>query len=282
MKFITLVFFLCQFLLSNGQNALNVMTFNIRYNNKSDSLNAWPYRKDFAASQVLFHEVNILGVQEALADQIKDLEERMPGYTRIGGGREDGKEKGEFSAIFIDASRLEILDSKMFWLAEKTDVPGLKGWDAAITRMVTWAKLKDRKTKKIFYIFNTHFDHMGAVARRESAKLVLEKINEIAGKLPVILTGDFNSKPTDEPIKILTAVDNPMHVFDTKAFSKMPHYGPTGTFTAFRAKETSDDPIDYIFFKNKVTVLQHATLSQSWKGHFSSDHFPVFARVIID
>lgn len=282
MKIFILALLLLQFVLVSAQNSLNVMTFNIRYNNKGDSLNAWAYRKDFAASQVLFHEVNILGVQEALADQIKDLEERMPGYKRIGGGREDGKEKGEFSAIFVDESRLEILETQMFWLAEQTDVPGVKGWDAAITRMVTWARLKDRKTKKVFYVFNTHFDHMGPVARKESAKLVLEKITRIAGNSPVILTGDFNARPADEPIKVLTDDANPMRVFDTKAISKTGHYGPTGTFTGFRSKENSDDPIDYIFYKNKVTVLQHATISQSWQGHFSSDHFPVFARIVIN
>lgn len=255
------------------------MTFNIRLNTSSDSLNAWLYRKDKVTSQILFHEVQLLGVQEALHDQIIDLKDRLTKFKYAGGGRDDGREKGEYSAIFYDTARLQLLQTQMFWLSETPEMPGSKSWDAAITRMVTWAKLKDRKTKKIFFAFNTHFDHMGKVARKESAKIVLNKVKEIAGCIPVIFTGDFNAEPSDEPIMIIMDKNNPLHLIDSKAISQSQHYGPTGTFNGFQSKERNDQPIDYIFVKGKWKVLKHATISQTWEGRFASDHFAVFSCV---
>lgn len=265
--------------LSAMTQELNVMTFNIRLDIASDSLNAWPYRKDKLASEVLFHKAHLLGVQEALHNQMMDLVERLPGYKYIGGGREDGKQKGEYSAIFYDTTRLQVLHTETFWLSETPTVAGSKGWDAAITRIVTWAKMRDRKTKKIFYAFNTHFDHIGQVARRESAKLLLQKVKDIAGDTPAIITGDFNSRPTDEPIQVITDPSNSIRFTDTKAVSISPHYGPAGTFNAFQSKERDDDPIDYIFIKGKWKVISHATISESWQGRFASDHFAVISTL---
>src|SRR5829696_8070475 len=165
--------------LSSIAQDLNVMTFNIRLNIALDSLNAWPYRKDKVASQVLFHDVQLLGVQEALHDQVMDLKERLPNFKYAGGGRDDGKEKGEYSAIFYDTTRLQVLQSQTFWLSLTPEVPGSKSWDAAITRIVTWGKMRDKKTNKVFFAFNTHFDHMGKEARRESAKLLLKRVADI-------------------------------------------------------------------------------------------------------
>ena len=258
---------------------LNVMTFNIRYNNKNDSLNAWPYRKDNAASQIKFHNVHILGVQEALHEQVMDLSQSLSQYKHVGVGRDDGKAKGEYSAIFYDAARLKLLDSSTFWLSLTPEIPGSKSWDAAITRIVTWAKFTDLKTRKMFFVFNTHFDHIGKEARRESARLFRQKVKGIAGNSPVVITGDFNSKPSDDPIKILTDSTDKDKFIDTKALSLTPHYGPQGTFNAFTSKETDNEPIDFIFIKGKWKVLQHATLSQTWGGRFSSDHFPVLAKL---
>jgi len=258
---------------------LNVMTFNIRYNNKNDSLNAWPYRKDNAASQVKFHNVHILGVQEALHDQMMDLSRSLTKYKYTGVGRDDGKTKGEYSAIFYDTTRLKLIESSTFWLSLTPEVPGSKGWDADITRIVTWARFKDNISKKIFFVFNTHFDHIGQEARRESAKLIKRRVKEIAGNNPVIITGDFNSHPSDEPIKILMDENDKDKFIDTKAVSITPHYGPLGTFNGFASKERDNEPIDFIFIKGKWKVLQHATLSQTWGGRFSSDHFPVFAKL---
>ena len=265
-------------LLSLSQE-LNVMTFNIRLNTAADDRDAWPYRKDNLASEVLFHEVHLLGVQEALHDQMMDLKDRLRSFKYVGVGRDDGKEKGEYSAIFYDTSRLQLLQSQTFWLSETPAIPGSKSWDAAITRIVTWAKFKDKKTQKIFFAFNTHFDHMGKVARRESAKIILNKVKEIAGTTPAIISGDFNSEPTDEPIQIITEKNNPLHLTDTKEISATPHYGPTGTFNGFKAKERNDQPIDYIFIKGRWKVLKHATISESWDGRFASDHFAVLAAV---
>jgi len=270
-----------EFLLVKAQLPMNVISFNIRYNSPSDSANAWPYRKDLVASQILFHEAHLIGVQEALHVQMMDLLDRLPGFRFVGVGRDDGKEKGEYSAIFYDTNRIQLLMTKTFWLSPQPEVPGSKGWDAAITRVVTWAKFRDRKTRKEFYAFNTHFDHIGKLARRESAKLLIEKVNEIAGKSPVVITGDFNSSPTDEPIQVITDAANSLHLVDARSISKTPHYGPTGTFNGFTSKEINDNPIDYVFIRNGVKVLKHATFSQSWHGRFSSDHFPMFAQVVI-
>ena len=263
-----------------AQDYLNVMTFNIRYNNPGDSANAWPFRKDKVASQILFHQAHIVGMQEALHGQINDLQERLPQYKFIGVGR-DGGEKGEYSAIFYDTTRLQLLSSQTFWLSQQPDVVASVGWDAALTRVVTWAKFKDRKTKKIFYHFNTHFDHRGKNARRESASLLLQKVQSIAGKTVSITTGDFNAKPGDEPIRVIVDSTNQLRLTDSKLVSRTPHYGPIGTFNGFGPKEAYEEPIDYIFIKNGGKVLQHATLSQTWGGRFSSDHFPVFARIIL-
>lgn len=280
-KVIFIVLMLTIFSSIQAQQPLNVMTFNIRYDTPNDSLNAWRYRKDKAASQILFHEAHMVGLQEALIGQINDLLERLPKYKSIGVGRDDGKQKGEFSSILYDTTRLQLLQTQTFWLSEQPTVAGSKSWDAAITRIVTWAKFRDRFTKKTFFHFNTHFDHIGKIARRESAKLLLQKIRDIAGTTTIIVTGDFNATPQDEPIQVITDVNNPLHLVDTKTLSQLPHYGPQGTFSGFGPYERTNEPIDYIFIKKGVKVLQHATLSQNWGGRYSSDHYPVFARVVI-
>lgn len=264
-----------------SQPPLHVMTFNLRYDTPRDSANAWPFRKDLAASQVLFHDVHLLGVQEALHHQLADLKERLPRFAWVGVGRDDGMQKGEYSALFYDSTRLQLLQSNTFWLSTTPQVPGSKGWDANITRIVTWARFRDRQTKKQFFAFNTHFDHIGKIARAESAKLLLQKVNEIAGKTPCIITGDFNATPSQEPIQIITNEADTLHLTDSKAASATPHYGPQATFNGFRSKEEGNEPIDYIFIKNGPKVLKHATLSQTWGGRFSSDHFPVLATIVI-
>jgi endonuclease/exonuclease/phosphatase family metal-dependent hydrolase len=282
MKNIVSSIFLLVFFFNLSAQELHVMSFNIRYNNPGDSLNAWPYRVEKVTSQVLFHQANLVGLQEALIGQLRDMQKNMPSYKYIGVGRTDGKEAGEYSAIFYDTVRLQLLDNKTFWLAEQPDVPGAKGWDGAFPRIVTWGKFRDKQTGKVFYHFNTHFDHIGKVARRESAKLLLQKVKSIAGTTPVIVTGDFNAQPTDEPIQIITDQSNADKLIDSKSVTVHPHYGPEGTFNAFGPKEIYDQPIDYIFIRNGVKVLRHATLSQSWQGRFSSDHFPLFAAVSLN
>jgi len=278
MKRIKFLFAVIVFGLSTSAQDLQVMTFNIRYNNAGDSLNAWPYRKDKVVSQLLFHDVQLLGVQEALHNQMMDLKALLPKFKSVGVGR-DGGEKGEYSAIFYDSTRLQALASQTFWLSLTPDVVASKSWDAALTRIVTWIKFKDRKTGKIFFHFNTHFDHVGKVARRESAKLLLEKVAGISGKLPAIVTGDFNAFPTDEPILVIMDKTNTLHLIDSKEISATPHYGPIGTFNGFGPKEREERPIDYIFLRGTWKVKKHASISQTWGGRFASDHFAVLATI---
>jgi len=262
------------------------MTFNIRVNVQSDSLNAWPYRKEIAASMIRFHHADIIGIQEALLNQVEDLAERLPNYYWFGVGRDDGDEKGEFMAIFYLKKRFKVINNYTFWLSENPEIPG-KGWDAACNRIVTWGKFKDSETGKIFYHFNTHFDHIGEMAMEESAKLLLKYITSIAGNSDVIVTGDFNSTPNSITYKILTQDlegESELKLIDTKMVSKHPHHGPNGTFTGFKLLNLigNDQPIDYIFITSRIKVLNHGTLSDTFDGLFSSDHMPVLAEIIIE
>lgn len=262
-----------------AQETLNVMTFNIRLNIASDSLNAWPYRKDKLSSQVLYYKADILGVQEALHVQMTDLQTALTNYKYVGVGRDDGKNGGEYSAIFYNATRMDMLRNATFWLSQSPQVAGSKGWDADYPRVVTWAEFKDKKNGRSFFVFNTHFDHIGKVARRESAKLLLKAVDSIAGSKQAIVMGDFNASPADEPIQIITNPSDKLHLTDTKAVSKTPHYGPGGTFNGFKQHEENDQPIDHIFFNRNVDVYDHATISESWMGRFASDHFAVLTTI---
>jgi len=255
---------------------LQVMTFNIRYNNPQDGENQWSKRKEYLSSMLPFYEVDICGMQEALVDQIRDVIKNQPQYAYLGVGRDDGVEGGEFSPILYRKDKFEVLGSATLWLSETPDVPS-KGWDANLNRIVTWAKFKDKKSKKVFFVFNTHYDHIGKVARRESSKLLLQKVKEIAGNTPCIITGDFNATPDDEPIKVLVDETNPDKLTDTEKISLSPHFGTYSTFNGFQSQEQEGRHIDYIFTKNpvKFKVLKHATLSNTWAGRFASDHHAV-------
>ncbi len=279
MKTIKTILALCCIFFAYELHAqVNVMSFNIRLDLASDSMNAWPFRKDKVFAQIIYENAQLIGVQEALHHQLLDMLAGLPGYAYIGVGREDGKNKGEASAIVYDTSRFRVLEGSTFWLSETPGIPGSKGWDAAFPRVVTWAKFYDKKEKKIFFHFNTHFDHMGEIARRQSAAMLLLAVDSIAGKMKAIVTGDFNATPDAEPMQIILRAKG-FHLTDSKLVSIQPHYGPTGTFNGFESKERDDFPIDYIMFNHDVKVLRHASLSESWKGRFSSDHFPVLATL---
>jgi len=262
-----------------AQQDFNVMTFNIRLNTNADSSNAWRYRKDEVVSQIKFYDVDILGIQEGLIDQVNDLKSAISSHQFVGVARDDGKERGEFSGLFINTEKLKILNSGTFWLSLTPDIPGSKSWDAAITRICTWAFLKDKNGKHKFYIFNTHLDHMGKISRVESVKLILSKMDELAAGYPVILTGDMNSSDEDDPVKTINARQNKIHLFNSAEVSAEGHYGPSGTFNNFESHEVNQQPIDFIFVTESFNVLKHATISESWNGHFSSDHFPVLAKI---
>ena len=250
-----------------------VASYNLRMDTSSDGINAWPNRKEDVKALIQYHEFDIIGTQEGFKHQLDGLLE-MPGFAYIGGGRDDGKDAGEHSAIVYRTERFQVLDSGDFWLSETPDKPGL-GWDATCcNRIASWAKFKDKNTKKQFYVFNVHFDHQGVVARRESAKLMEQKITEIAKDAPVILTGDFNSSPDSEQIVALSSFLN-----DSYTVSKMPPYGPVGTFNSFRFTAPYDNRIDYVFVSDHFEVRKYAALTDSKDQRYPSDHIPVVATV---
>lgn len=260
---------------------LRVMTFNIRYDNPGDGVNAWPNRKDWVASLIRWHEADVVGVQEALRHQLTDLDTRLPGFARVGVGRSDGREKGEFSAILYRTDRVVLRDSGTFWLSPTPEVAGSKGWDAAIERIATWARFADRRTGCEWLQLNTHFDHIGEVARQESARLIRRRLSTLARGAAIVMTGDLNTEPTHAPYRILTTeaiTGATPPLLDAFAVSRAGHYGPTSSWNAFKAIEP-DRRIDYILVSPPVVVEKHAILPDMWDGRFPSDHLPVMATV---
>ncbi|WP_421944507.1 endonuclease/exonuclease/phosphatase family protein [Pedobacter sp.] len=268
---------ICLFIFSStfaqkGSLPINVITYNIRYNNPGDGVNAWPNRKDNVKALVKFHDADILCVQEALADQFDDLLENS-NFDFVGVGRDDGNRKGEFSAVFFDKTRFTKKDGGTFWLSETPGVPS-KGWDAVLPRVCSWVKLYDKINKKEFIVFNTHYDHVGVKARIESAKLIKQKIQEIAPKLPVIYTGDLNVTPETEAISTIKSF-----LQDAKEITVEPPYGPNGTFNAFDFNSELKNRIDYVFVNKGFKVQKFAVLSDSKDKRYPSDHLPVFVRL---
>lgn len=258
---------------------VNVMSFNIRYDNPEDSMNNWKFRKERVANAVRFYDVDIVGMQEVLRNQLEDLRQRLPEYGVVGVGREDGKEKGEYSALWYRKSRFTLLGSGNFWLSETPEVAGSKGWDGACERIASWAKLKDAVSGKEYLALNTHLDHVGVVARREGVNLILEKVNELGGELPVIVTGDFNSEPESDVIKNITDPNNPKHLTDTRLVSPVV-YGPSWTFHDFDKIPYDKRPlIDYVFVRNGLRVLRYGVLAETENESLLSDHAPVLVTV---
>lgn len=275
--------FLSACFLSAGQpdTPLNVLTFNIRMDTQEDGYNQWSNRKDLAADLVKFHEVDIFGAQEVLNHQLNDLLQRLPEYAYVGVGREDGKTKGEYAPIIYRKDRFVLEDSGNFWLAEDINAVGKKGWDAACERVATWGILKDKQSGKKFFFLNTHLDHMGKVARHEGASLVLEQAHKLSKGLPVIVTGDFNAAPDDDPIKVLTDKNDPRHVTHSREIAAL-KYGPEWTFHDYgRIPCEEREWIDYIFVKGDIKVLRNGVLTDTLNKLYPSDHCPVIATLII-
>ena len=257
---------------------MNIVTYNIRLNTPSDGPNAWPNRIEMVTGLIKFHEADIFGMQEALFGQIEDIQNKLPDYEWFGVGRDDGKKAGEFSPLFFRKSKFILLDHGTFWLSETPEKPG-KGWDAAYNRIVTWGKFQSKVTGKQFLVFNTHFDNIGVEARKNSAALIRRRINDmIQGKnLPVILTGDFNLTPNEEPILLIKK-----YMLDSREVSEMPPYGPVGTFNGFDINaDLSGNRIDYIFIHGNIRVLKYAALTDFYDHRFPSDHLPVFATLVL-
>ena len=261
------------------EKTVNVMSFNIRYDNQGDKENAWPNRKEMVAETIRFLKVDIAGLQEALSHQVKDLERLLPEYGWFGVGRDDGREAGEFAPVFYRKDRFKILHRSFFWLSGTPEKPG-KAWDAALPRIVTWGKIEDISTGRTFFFFNTHFDHVGEEARIKSAELLLRKIDETIGENQVILTGDFNCTPEEPPYKILTSgIGQIQGLSDIYKLTQSKPYGSTQTFNGFRDTILPDRRIDFIFVTPSVHVLRCGTISERWDGRFVSDHNAVLAEI---
>ncbi|WP_337419707.1 endonuclease/exonuclease/phosphatase family protein [Phocaeicola sp.] len=248
-------------------------TFNIRYDNPADSLNNWQYRKDHVAEFIKTQDIDIVGMQEVLHNQLEDLKARLPEYAEVGVGREDGKTKGEYAPLFYKKGRFEVLDSNTFWLSQYPDSVGFIGWDGACTRIATWAKLKDKKSGKIFMAVNTHFDHVGTEARRKGALLIIEKIKEIVGDQPAVLTGDFNVTEQSEAYETITTNEFVLKDAYKEAAQRE---GVSYTFHDFgRIPADSCQKIDFIFVTPQIKV-QDSYIPQEAKqaGDFLSDHNP--------
>ncbi|MCC5908203.1 MAG: endonuclease/exonuclease/phosphatase family protein [Balneolaceae bacterium] len=260
---------------------MRVMSFNIRFDNPDDGPNAWPHRKDFVASMFRFHQNDLVGTQEGLNNQLKELDEMLPEFDWVGIGRDAGDERGEFCAIYYRTERFDLLEDGTFWLSETPDEPGSQGWDAALPRIVTWARLFDKKNDRSFIVFNTHFDHRGQEARRKSSELILEKVAELADGDPVIVMGDLNAVEDQDPYRVLAEPDlGPVEIelFDGYYHSRFGHHGPTSTWNGFR-EIVPDRRIDYIFTDAGFSFVQHGILADIRDGHFPSDHLPVVADV---
>jgi endonuclease/exonuclease/phosphatase family metal-dependent hydrolase len=269
----------CFFLALNltAQEAIEVMSFNIRLDVASDGENRWDARKDRVTGLVNFYEPDFVGGQEVMHHQLTYMLEKMNGYLSIGVGRDDGKTKGEYSCIFYKKDKYELIRQSTFWLSPTPDTVS-KGWDAAIVRVCTYGLFRSKKTKQYFWVFNTHFDHIGQQARLESAKLIFQKIQAINTKnYPVIATGDFNSKPNAAPAQYMMANMN-----NTRNISKQV-YGNADTWNAFKFHEKPEGCIDYIFVSKdpRITVSKFATLTDSYDMKYPSDHFPILATINI-
>ena len=280
-----------------------VGSYNIRLKLSDDSVrgDVWTKRCQVICDQVNFMSPDIFGTQEVLHSQLLDMLPRLDGYDYIGVARDDGKTAGEYAAIFYKRDRLRLLDYGNFWLSETPDRPGL-GWDAACVRICTWGKFAKQTATddEAFYFFNLHMDHVGVVARREAAKLIVSKIRDIAKGATVIVTGDFNVDQNDEIYSIFT--DSGL-LRDSYQEARL-RFAENGTFNSFDTDLYTDSRIDHIFVSPAIRVESYGVLTNSYwvpdnesatrlKGHdapqqidFSrytrrqpSDHYPVFVRL---
>lgn len=260
---------------------LRVMTFNLRLNVASDGENAWPNRRDAVAKVI--DGADLVGVQEALPDMLTDLDGRLSGYARTGVGRQaDGGD--EYSAILYRTDRLDLLDSGTFWLSETPEVPGSQSWDAALPRIATWGRFRDRATGDVLVHVNTHFDHVGVTARQESARLLVERLPALADGAPVVLTGDFNVTPDSEVYRILT---DGTGLSDARLSSASPAAGPAPTWNDF-GRAPLERRIDFVFTHGPVRVLRVRTIDDTIGDVMGtdnprelSDHYAVEATVAL-
>lgn len=253
---------------------LKVMTYNIRLSLASDKENSWENRKEEAMELINYYHPDLFGVHESVPQQMNDLQANLKNYNFVGVGRDEGKNVGEYSALFYDTEKLQVLDSGTFWLSDTPEIPS-KGWDAAYNRICTYALFQIKEGGKKFWAFNVHFDHVGNVARENSSKLILEKITVLNPKnFPVVLTGDFNLTPEKNPIKLISK-----NFTDTYNNCAEEPYGPKGTFNAFDTNTIPTERIDYIFVKN-LNCKKYRTIDDRRQNLlYPSDHFPIMVTL---
>lgn len=271
MMFITFLAFSCTN--SPSDPAVEVMSFNIRYSNPGDGVNAWTNRIPVVKDYLSAEKPDVMGVQEALYSQIIDLQEMLPGYAYLGTGRDDGKQGGEFTPVFYKKERFELVDNGQFWLSETPDVPGSIGWEAVLPRICTWAKLKDIETGDEFYFFNTHYSHVSDLAREQSMIFMADKISEIANDHPIIVTGDFNiSSDSDLYQKMenyFLETNNLQNVYNLDSDAEK-----MSTYNGFQP-EYGERIIDHIFVNDHFSVKKYQVDTFIRNGVFLSDHWPV-------
>lgn len=272
--FLSLLLTLITITYASAQRAHHFATFNIRWDNPQDIGNLWKDRAPQIAALIRFHQIGIVGTQEGLKHQIEQLSDAL-NFDYLGVGRDDGKEKGEYTAILFDSEMYTLLDQGTFWLSPTPEKPS-KGWDAALNRICSWGKFLS-KDQTEFMVFNIHYDHVGQVAREESSKLLIRKIEEInINNLPIILLGDFNVTPDNAAYTTLIRAQGWK---DARLISQVPAYGPAGSFTGFDWEKEPEGIIDHIFVKGSLQVIRHGILTDNYGKKYPSDHFPVLVEV---
>ena len=252
----------------------SIISYNIRYDNNWDIENSWKIRRNKISQILVQYSPSIIGIQEGLLNQVQYIDSSLIDYDYVGVGRDDGKKKGEFCAIYFDTTRYVLLKNSTFWLSETPDTISV-GWDAALERICTYGLFKDRITKEELLVFNTHFDHIGVVAREKSSELILKRINKINHQsFPVILMGDFNSIPNSSPVKeIKTELSDALQI----SLEKL--QGPRGTFNGFNEDLLIEKRIDYIF-TNDLKVLSYTHINDRLNNNrHISDHLPVMIKI---
>lgn len=266
---------------NNKPLELKVMTFNVRYDNPEDGENNWHKRKNEVFAMLKDQNCDLIGTQEVLANQLADFNAVMTDYDYVGIGREDGIDRGEFSAIFFKKDRFNVLDKGNFMLSETPDVFGSKGWDGACERIASWALLQDKATKKEVFFINTHLDHVGVQARREGVNLLQDKAFELAKGAQIILTGDFNAEPESDVILNVVNPNKEHYLIDSRS-SAVEATGTPWTFHDFdRLPVAEREYIDYIFLSPSIEVSKYAVLPMKFNGTLVSDHSPVIAEIAI-
>ena len=291
--------------LSLSAQELVVASYNIRNDNQSDAQrgNGWAQRCPVICEQIEWNDVDVFGAQEVKRNQIDDMLKELEGYDYVGVGRDDGKDRGEFSPVFYKRDRFKLLEQGTFWISETPDKVGVKGWDAALPRICSYARLQDKVTKRKFWFFNLHMDHVGVEARREGAKLIARKITEMCGNEPAMVSGDFNVDQNNEAYKTIVS----QGVLEDSYEKAEKRFSRNGTFNSFNPNLFTQSRIDHIFVTKHAKVSHYATLTDGYwivnpdtpgsiKGEAApqeinfekyshrcpSDHYPVMIRLTLE